>query len=101
MIANISPVLGEMIRHQGEVIHAGAYANAQSSVKMCAAGFETFARQAREAGISSEFPDFAVGLSKRALAAGFGDEEFGAVIKVLRSAPHSVHARNASAQIAA
>jgi 3-hydroxyisobutyrate dehydrogenase-like beta-hydroxyacid dehydrogenase len=84
MIANISPILGEMIKHTGEVIQTGRYENPQSSVKTCTVGFELFVKQAREAGINSEFPMFALGLSKKAMAAGYGEEEFAALIKVLR-----------------
>jgi 3-hydroxyisobutyrate dehydrogenase-like beta-hydroxyacid dehydrogenase len=88
MIAKISPVLGEMIQHTGEVIQNETYENPQSSVKTCTVGFELFAKQARESGINPEFPAFALGLSKRAMAAGYGDEEFAALIKVLRGSPH-------------
>src|SRR5918992_6284527 len=35
MIANISPVLGEMIQHAGEVIQTGTFDRPQSSVKTC------------------------------------------------------------------
>jgi 3-hydroxyisobutyrate dehydrogenase-like beta-hydroxyacid dehydrogenase len=43
-----------------------------------------FVEQAREAGINAEFPTFALGLFQKALDAGFGNEELGALIKVLR-----------------
>ena len=39
MIAAISPVLGEMVKHTGEVIQTGTYENPQSSVKTCTVGF--------------------------------------------------------------
>jgi 3-hydroxyisobutyrate dehydrogenase-like beta-hydroxyacid dehydrogenase len=88
MIANISPVLGEMIKHTGEVIQTDTYENPQSSVKTCTVGFELFVKQAREAGINSEFPTFALGLSKKAMTAGYGEEAFAALIKVLRVGEH-------------
>lgn len=88
MIANISPVLGEMIKHTGEVIQTRTYENPESSVKTCTVGFELFVKQAREAGINSEFPTFALGLSRKAMAAGYGEEEFAALIKVLRRGPN-------------
>jgi 3-hydroxyisobutyrate dehydrogenase-like beta-hydroxyacid dehydrogenase len=40
--------------------------------------------QAQDAGINSEFPDFAMRLLKRAIAAGYGRQDTAAVIKVLR-----------------
>jgi 3-hydroxyisobutyrate dehydrogenase-like beta-hydroxyacid dehydrogenase len=84
MIADIAPVLGEMIKHTGEVIETGRYENPQSSVKTCTVGFELFVKQAREARINSEFPMFALGLSRKAMVADYGEEEFAALIKVLR-----------------
>jgi 3-hydroxyisobutyrate dehydrogenase-like beta-hydroxyacid dehydrogenase len=51
---------------------------------------ELFVKQAREAGINSEFPTFGLGLFKKAMAAGYGEEEVAAVIKVLRGAPKAL-----------
>jgi 3-hydroxyisobutyrate dehydrogenase-like beta-hydroxyacid dehydrogenase len=84
MIADIAPILGEMIRHAGAVIQTGTYENPESSVKTCTVAFELSVKHAREARINAEFPTFALGLSKRATAAGYGEEEFAALIKVLR-----------------
>jgi hypothetical protein len=50
-------------------------------VRICARAFELFVRQAEEAQINSEFPTFGRGT----LAAGYGQEEAGAVVKVLRA----------------
>jgi 3-hydroxyisobutyrate dehydrogenase-like beta-hydroxyacid dehydrogenase len=86
MIANISPVLGEMIKHAGEAIQTETYEKPESSVKTCTVAFELFVKQAGQARINSEFPTFALGLSKRAMAAGYAEEEFAALIKVLRRA---------------
>ena len=69
MIANISPVLGEMIKHAGEAIQTEMYENPESSVKTCTVAFELFVKQAREARINSEFPTFGLGLFKKATAA--------------------------------
>ena len=41
-------------------------------------------RTERDAGISSEFPDNISGIFKRAIAAGIGEEDLAALIKVLR-----------------
>ena len=81
MIANISPVLGEMIKHAGEAIQTEMY---ERSVKTCTVAFELFVKQAREARINSEFPTFGLGLFKKAMAAGHGEEEVAALVKVLR-----------------
>ncbi|KZE75884.1 3-hydroxyisobutyrate dehydrogenase [Paenibacillus elgii] len=84
MIAEISPVIGEMIKHESEVIQTETYDQPQSSLNTCMATVKLFLEQAREAGINSEFPTFAMGLFKKALDAGYGNEELGALIKVLR-----------------
>jgi hypothetical protein len=42
-------------------------------------------KQAREARINSEFPTF-LGLSKKVMTAGYAEEEFAALIRVLRRA---------------
>jgi 3-hydroxyisobutyrate dehydrogenase-like beta-hydroxyacid dehydrogenase len=86
MIANISPVLGEMIQHAGEVIQTGTFDRPQSSVKTCTVAFELFMKQAHEARINSEFPTFGLGLFKKAMAAGHAEEEVAVLIKVLREA---------------
>jgi hypothetical protein len=49
MIADISPVLGEMIKHAGEVIQTGTFDRPQSSVKTCTVGVELFVKHARVA----------------------------------------------------
>ncbi len=54
----------------GEVIQTGTVDRPQSSVKTC-----TVAKQAREARINSEFPTFGLGLFRKAMAAGYGEEE--------------------------
>ena len=84
MIADISPVLGEMIKHTDDIIQAGTYENPESSVKTCTVAFELFVKHAREAGINAEFPAFGLGLFKKAMAAGYAEEDAAAVIKVLR-----------------
>ena len=85
MMGQISPVIGEMIRSQGKAIAAEDYGHPESSIEICAGSGTLFLRQAREAGIGSEFPAFADGLFRRAMAAGLGEEKLAAMIKVLRS----------------
>ena len=85
MMGQISPVIGEMIRSQGKAIAAEDYVNPESSMEICAGSGTLFLRQAHEAGIGSEFPTFADGLFRRAMAAGLGEEKLAAMIKVLRS----------------
>lgn len=85
MMGQISPVIGEMVRSQGKSIAADDFANPESSMAICAGSGTLFLRQAREAGIGAEFPAFADGLFRRAMAAGLGEEKLAAMIKVLRA----------------
>ncbi|MDA7028323.1 NAD(P)-binding domain-containing protein [Bacillus sp. CLL-7-23] len=84
MIAHVSQVVGDVIKYESEVIQSETYDNPQSSVNMCMTTVELLMEQAREAGINNEFPVFAQGLFKKALDAGYGHEELGALIKVMR-----------------
>lgn len=84
-VGSLAPVIGEQNKQMGEDIHASKYDNPQSSVRICAAGMDLIARHAREAGINSEFPDFAAGIFRKAVDAGYGEEGVAAVIKVLRN----------------
>lgn len=84
MIGAISPVLGEMIRAEGDAIEAGSYGEPQSSMATCAGSGRLFVKQAREAGLDASFPAFLAGMFDRALAAGFADERLAAMVKVLR-----------------
>ncbi|HEX7866477.1 MAG TPA: NAD(P)-binding domain-containing protein [Variovorax sp.] len=84
MIGAISPVLGEMIRAEGDAIEAGHYAEPESSMATCAGSGRLFVKQAREAKLDASFPDFLAGMFDRALAAGFANERLAAMVKVLR-----------------
>ncbi len=69
-----------------QVIHDDAFevGGIAASVDVAAGATARLQGQAREAGINSEFPDLAMGLLKRAIAAGYGGQDTAAVIKVLR-----------------
>ena len=43
-----------------------------------------FKEQARDTGISSEFPDFAASIIRRAMRAGYGGDDVAALVKILR-----------------
>jgi 3-hydroxyisobutyrate dehydrogenase-like beta-hydroxyacid dehydrogenase len=98
MVADLAPVIAEMITHQAEVIQAGTYENPEASVRICAKAMELFVRQAHETQINAEFPMFGLGLFTKAMAAGYGEEAVGAVIKVLRGALHRDAFSNSSSR---
>ena len=85
LVAEISPSFGEFFKHEGAVIQSGRYEVSESPLRISVEATERLAQAARESGINSELPTFASGLFRRAMAAGHGDEEVAAVIKVLRA----------------
>ncbi|AIQ19843.1 3-hydroxyisobutyrate dehydrogenase [Paenibacillus sp. FSL H7-0357] len=84
MIALVSPVIGEVMKHQGTVIQNNSYSQPLSSLQMSMTSIELLTLQARESGINNKFPLFAESLFQKALHAGYGDEEIAALVKVLR-----------------
>lgn len=84
MIAEISPVLGQMVKSTADDIQQAHYTSPQSSLEICALSFELMMRQAAEGSIKAPFPVFALELFNKARAAGYGDERLAAMMKVLR-----------------
>jgi 3-hydroxyisobutyrate dehydrogenase-like beta-hydroxyacid dehydrogenase len=84
LLEQISPVLGSELRHMGEVIQHDRFSNPESTIKTTGDDLQLLVQQAKEAGINSELPEFAANLFKRAMDAGYEQEEHAAVIKVLR-----------------
>lgn len=84
IVAGIAPSFGEFLKHEGAVIQTGDYAVSESPLKISVEATERLVKTAQAAQINSEFPTFASGLFKRAMAAGYGNEEAAALVKVLR-----------------
>lgn len=84
IVSDIAPSFGEFLKHEGAVIQAGDYATSESPLKISVEATERLVQTAQAAQINTEFPRFAAGLFKRAMAAGYGNEEAAALIKVLR-----------------
>jgi len=84
IINDIASGMGEFLKHEGTVIQAGNYAVSESPLKISVEITERLVRTAHAAQINAEFPTFAAGLFKRAMAAGYGNEEAAALVKVLR-----------------
>jgi 3-hydroxyisobutyrate dehydrogenase-like beta-hydroxyacid dehydrogenase len=83
-IGTILPLVSEVVHDTGNRIEEARYGDAESSLEICYAGFRMFERHAKEAAISAEFPAFAAALSERGMTAGYADEAFASLIKVLR-----------------
>lgn len=84
MIAQIAPVLGQMVKSTSEDIQKEDYSNPESSLEICRLTFELLIRQAKEAGINAEIPAFELQLFNRGRDAGYGKDKLGALIKTLR-----------------
>jgi 3-hydroxyisobutyrate dehydrogenase-like beta-hydroxyacid dehydrogenase len=84
IINDIASGMGEFLKHEGTVIQAGNYAVSESPLKISVEITERLVQTAHAAQINAEFPTFAAGLFKRAMAAGYGDQEAAALVKVLR-----------------
>lgn len=86
MMAALAPVIGEMIRHEGHVIQHNTFNTPQSTLNTSAITFKLLLQHAEESGISKDFPQFAMELFSKAQRAGYGGEEVGTIIKVIRKA---------------
>lgn len=89
IVADIAPSFGEFLKHEGTVLQSGNYAVSESPLKISVEATERLVRTAQAAQINAEFPTFASDLFKRAMAAGYGDEEAAALVKVLRNSTRS------------
>ena len=79
---------GDRIRELAEIVHAEAYAlgslHPGASIRVWEECIQRLQAQARDVGISSEFPDSISRVFKRAVVMGIGEEDLAALIKVLR-----------------
>jgi 3-hydroxyisobutyrate dehydrogenase-like beta-hydroxyacid dehydrogenase len=85
VLADFSPIMGEMIKHDGELIQSETYDQPQNTIDIAAASLELFVKQAVEAKINSEIPTFMMGLYRKAQLAGYGNESIPALVKLLRT----------------
>jgi len=68
-----------------EVIHRDAFADPGATINVWDGAVDRIREQALDAGINAELPAFVSGFVKRAIAAGHGEEDIAALIKVLRA----------------
>jgi 3-hydroxyisobutyrate dehydrogenase-like beta-hydroxyacid dehydrogenase len=85
MMAELSPSLGEDLRHMGRVIAAGNFSDPESTIRTVGEDIGRLVELSRDLKIGTAFPMLAADIFRRATEAGFGAEEHCAVIKVLRS----------------
>lgn len=81
--ASILPV-GHPAKDLVQVIHSNKYDAPEATIAVWNGALERIRTQARDTGINSEIPDFVSRLFKRAISAGYGEEDIAALIKVLK-----------------
>ena len=67
------------------VLHSNKYDAPEATIAVWERVLKRIRTQARDTGINSEIPDFVSRLFKRAISAGYGEEDVAALIKVLKS----------------
>jgi 3-hydroxyisobutyrate dehydrogenase-like beta-hydroxyacid dehydrogenase len=76
---------GDRVQILASAIREDDYIDPDVTVRVWNAVSNRFQEQARDAGMNSEFPNFAAGIVERAMGAGYGDEDVAALVKVLRN----------------
>jgi 3-hydroxyisobutyrate dehydrogenase-like beta-hydroxyacid dehydrogenase len=83
MFASLYPD-GHTVGQLEHLIHAPAPTNRDAPIRVWHPIVQRMLSQSRDAGINRDMPNFLGGLFERAIAAGLGEEDVAALIKVLR-----------------
>lgn len=86
IVEAMSPSFGAFLRHEGNVIDNGDYAVSQSPLSISIDATGRIEQAMRQKGLRSELPSLIARLLRDAEEAGYGNEEFAAVAKILRGA---------------
>jgi 3-hydroxyisobutyrate dehydrogenase-like beta-hydroxyacid dehydrogenase len=76
---------GSTIRGYANVIHSAGFENRTATLHVWDAALQRIRIQGEDAGINTDFPGFVSSLFKKAVDAGYGEENVMALVKVLRS----------------
>ena len=76
---------GSTIRGYANVIHSAGFENRTATLHVWDAALQRIRTQGEDAAINTDFPDFVSSLFKKAVDAGYGEENVMALVKVLRS----------------
>lgn len=85
LLHEIAPTIGEMVKHEADILREGAFASPGSTLENSARVLDMMASDAQAMGIDASFPRFAQGLFERAMRAGYGAEALASIVKVLRA----------------
>lgn len=86
IVEAMSPSLGAFMAHEGRVIRGGDFTVSQSPLAISVPATERIEHAMRDKGLHAELPALISRLLRKSVEAGFGGEEFAAVVKVLREA---------------
>lgn len=84
MLAGLLPVIDAELRSLGENIQANKFEDPSAALRTYAAAGVRLVQHAGDAQINAEFPTMISGIFQKGMAAGYGEEEFAALIKALR-----------------
>jgi 3-hydroxyisobutyrate dehydrogenase-like beta-hydroxyacid dehydrogenase len=84
LVADISPSFGAFFAHEGKVIASGDFRITESPLRISVEATRRIAEFSRAHRLDTQFPDLAASLMQRADAAGLGNEEAAALIKMMR-----------------
>ncbi len=87
IVEKIAPAFGAFLKYEANVIQSGDFRITASPMAISIEATERILAVARETGISDEIPAFFAQFFQRAKAAGYQNEEFAAMIKLLRETP--------------
>jgi 3-hydroxyisobutyrate dehydrogenase-like beta-hydroxyacid dehydrogenase len=85
IVEAMTPSFGAFLRHEGEVILKGDFTISQSPLSISVDATRRIEQAMRSKGLRMELPSFMATLLQQAHEAGYGNEEFAAVVKVLRA----------------
>jgi 3-hydroxyisobutyrate dehydrogenase-like beta-hydroxyacid dehydrogenase len=84
LVNTISPSFGAFFQHEGAVIQSGDFTITESPLRISVAATQRILHASQAAGLNTEVPALVADLLTRADAAGLGNQELAALIKVLR-----------------
>lgn len=84
LVSDISPSFGSFFAFEGQVIQSGDFSMKESPLRISVEATQRIHEFSKQARLSTEFPELADRLLQRAHAAGLGNEELAALVKVMR-----------------
>lgn len=86
MMASLSPSLGQDLAHMGKAIASGRFEKPESTLRTAGTDIARLVELSADLKIGADWPRFAASVFQHGIAAGFGEEEHCALVKVLRAA---------------